>query len=130
MLAFEAEVSRLLLARSDVNYRYGQEVDFQFQHRLWRYGPNFDPKAKGGIWHKDTCPFGINGVLPDGSTMFTIVYILFTENLDGPTSLETLPLFNSSPGPVDASQLAGRPSGRPASLLAWRPRPLSTPLRS
>ena len=86
LLAFEAEVSRLLLARSDVHYKFGSEVDFQFQHRLWRYGPNFDPKAKGGIWHKDTCPFGINGVLPEGSIMFTIVYILFTENLDGPTA--------------------------------------------
>ena len=64
LLAFEAEVSRLLLARSDVHYKFGSEVDFQFQHRLWRYGPNFDPKAKGGIWHKDTCPFGINGEPP------------------------------------------------------------------
>ena len=26
------------------------------------------------------------GVLPEGSIMFTIVYILFTENLDGPTA--------------------------------------------
>lgn len=51
-----------------------------------RYGPNFDPKAKGGIWHKDTCPFGINGDLPPGSLMFTIVYILYTENLNGPTA--------------------------------------------
>ena len=39
------------------------------QHRLWRFGPNFDPKTKGGIWHKDTCPFGINGANPEGSLM-------------------------------------------------------------
>ena len=26
------------------------------------------------------------GELPEGSIMFTIVYILFTENLDGPTA--------------------------------------------
>ena len=56
------------------------------QHRLWRFGPNFDPKTKGGIWHKDTCPFGINGALPENSIMFTIVYILYTENLDTPTA--------------------------------------------
>ena len=43
------------------------------QHRLWRFGPNFDPKTKGGIWHKDTCPFGINGANPEGSLMFTTV---------------------------------------------------------
>ena len=86
MLAFEAEVERVLRARSDLPYMLGDEVDFQFQHRLWRYGPNFDPKKKGGIWHKDTCPFGINGELPEGAIMFTIVYILYTENLDGPTA--------------------------------------------
>ena len=38
------------------------------------------------MWHKDTCPFGINGELPSGSLMFTIVYILYTENLNGPTA--------------------------------------------
>ena len=65
---------------------FGDEVEIEWQHRLWRYGPNFDPKAKGGIWHKDTCPFGINGALPENSVMFTIVYILYTENLDGPTA--------------------------------------------
>ena len=86
LAAFEAEIQRVVTARADVQYFLGSEVDFQFQHRLWRYGPNFDPKAKGGIWHKDTCPFGINGRLPDGSMMFTIVYILYTENLDGPTA--------------------------------------------
>ena len=84
--AYEAEVRRVITARSDVQYFLGDHVDIQFQHRLWRYGPNFDPKAKGGIWHKDTCPFGINGALPEGSVMFTIVYILYTENLDGPTA--------------------------------------------
>ena len=76
----------MLLKRSDVNYLFGNEGEMQWQHRLWRYGPNFDPKAKGGIWHKDTCPFGINGALPENSIMFTIVYILYTENLDGPTA--------------------------------------------
>ena len=87
---FEAEVKRVIMERSDVQYFLGEQVDFQFQHRLWRYGPNFDPKAKGGIWHKDTCPFGINGALPEGSMMFTIVYILYTENLDGVSSSTSL----------------------------------------
>ena len=80
-IAYEEEVRRLLMLRSDVHYLFGDEVSIEWQHRLWRYGPNFDPKAKGGIWHKDTCPFGINGALPENSAMFTIVYILYTGNL-------------------------------------------------
>ena len=32
------------------------------------------------------CPFGINGALPEGAVMYTIVYILYAENLDGPTA--------------------------------------------
>lgn len=84
--AYEDEVKSILMRRSDVHYALGDNIDFKFQHRLWRYGPNFDPKAKGGIWHKDTCPFGINGALPPGALMFTIVYILYTENLNGPTA--------------------------------------------
>ena len=86
LAAHEDEIKRLLLKRSDVQYLFGDEIEMQWQHRLWRYGPNFDPKSKGGIWHKDTCPFGINGALPENSIMFTIVYILYTENLDGPTA--------------------------------------------
>ena len=77
------------MERSDVQYFLGEQVDFQFQHRLWRYGPNFDPKAKGGIWHKDTCPFGINGALPEGSMMFTIVYFVHGK-LDGVSSSTSL----------------------------------------
>ena len=86
LVTFEEEIRRLLLQRSDLTYLLGEDVSIEWQHRLWRYGPHFDPKAKGGIWHKDTCPFGINGALPENSIMFTIVYILYTENLDGPTA--------------------------------------------
>ena len=86
LVAYEAEVKRLLLLRSDVAYLFGGEIEMQWQHRLWRYGPHFDPKAKGGVWHKDTCPFGINGALPEDAIMFTIVYILHAENLDWPTA--------------------------------------------
>jgi len=86
MEAYEEALLKLFLSRSDAKYFLGDEVDVQWQHRLWRFGPNFDPKTKGGIWHKDTCPFGINGALPEGSLMFTTVYILYTENLNGPTA--------------------------------------------
>jgi len=86
MQRYEDEVLRGIKRRSDVQYLLGDDVDVQWQHRLWRFGPDFDPKTKGGIWHKDTCPFGINGALPEGSLMFTTVYILYTENLDGPTA--------------------------------------------
>lgn len=86
--AFEQSMKETIEARSDVQYMFGgiDDMDFQFQHRLWRFGPVFDSKSKGGIWHKDTCPFGINGALPEGSIMFTLVYILYTENLDFPTA--------------------------------------------
>jgi hypothetical protein len=70
MQAYQTELLRTILARSDAQYFLGDDVDVKWQHRLWRFGPDFDPKTKGGIWHKDTCPFGINGAIPEGFLMF------------------------------------------------------------
>ena len=86
VLAYEELVKETIRRRSDFQYLYGDEGEFvQFQHRLWRYGPNFNTK-KGGLWHKDTCPFGVNGAVPPGAAMYTIVYILYIENLDPPSA--------------------------------------------
>lgn len=82
---FEEVLKANIMARSDIQQLYHGEVDLQFQHRLWRYGPDFDA-SKGGKWHKDTCPFGINGALPKDAIMFTLVFILYTENLNLPSA--------------------------------------------
>ena len=86
VLTYEQLVKDTITRRSDYQYLFGDEGEFvHFQHRLWRYGPNFNAK-KGGLWHKDTCPFGVSGAVPHDAVMYTIVYILYIENLDFPTA--------------------------------------------
>ena len=62
----------------------GQEIELDFQHRLWRYGPELNNPM--GTWHRDTSPWGIGGAVPEGSIMFTLVYILDLENVDPETA--------------------------------------------
>lgn len=83
---FEASLKEHIAARADVHALYGADaaaMDFQFQHRLWRFGPKMDSK-KGGVWHTDTCPWGtgIDTQKPPGTIMFTHVFIIHLENVD------------------------------------------------
>lgn len=77
---YEDEIRRVVSARKDMQEMFKDGMDFDFQHRLWRYGPDFG--VKGGVWHRDTCPFGIGGGVPEGGLQMTVVYVPWAENLD------------------------------------------------
>merc|ERR1719382_1491693 len=77
---YEDSLARVVRNRADVIQKLGENAEIDFQHRLWRYGPDFS--VRGGIWHRDTCPFGIGGGVPDGAWQLTSVYVLYADNLD------------------------------------------------
>merc|ERR550539_246385 len=77
---YEEALADTVRRRADVREKFGDRPDVDFQHRLWRYGPNFS--VKGGLWHRDTCPFGIGGSVPRESWQLTSVYVLYADNMD------------------------------------------------
>jgi len=77
---FEKELADVVRQRPDVREKFGDHPEVDYQHRLWRYGPDFS--VKGGIWHRDTCPFGIGGGVPQGGWQLTSVYVLYADNMD------------------------------------------------
>ena len=91
MEVFERAVAAAIGARADVRKLFGEDAaasaDFKFQHRLWRFGPRMDRKT-GGVWHVDTCPWGsgLETHPPPGTIMFTLVFIVHTENIVAATA--------------------------------------------
>jgi len=80
MQEFERAMADVVTQRADVREKFGDHPGIDFQHRLWRFGPDFP--LRGGVWHRDTCPFGIGGGVPQESWQLTSVYVLYADNMD------------------------------------------------